>query len=218
MATQPIDIAVRDRLAEVGERRLVAIEVDRAFHDRHDRGEFIDINFAFSRTPGEPKRYVQDRIRERGADGGVDGVRTHPTHVARARESRPDRTDGAVPPQRRVLLVNSIGMRMPTRSVTTEPIRRVWADLGQIPLALGVVAVVAAPVPAFRRAAGVSPRRFRQAAKGDRKFLQDRLAAVIVARSEAATSRPMKLAPTIITCLADAALAIIARLSANVRR
>lgn len=30
--------------------------------------DFIDINFAFSRSPGEPKRYVQDRIRERGAD------------------------------------------------------------------------------------------------------------------------------------------------------
>jgi benzoyl-CoA 2,3-dioxygenase component A len=30
--------------------------------------EFIDINFAFSRVPGEPKRHVQDRIRERGAD------------------------------------------------------------------------------------------------------------------------------------------------------
>jgi benzoyl-CoA 2,3-dioxygenase component A len=30
--------------------------------------EFIDINFAFSRVPGEPKRYVQDRIRERSAD------------------------------------------------------------------------------------------------------------------------------------------------------
>jgi benzoyl-CoA 2,3-dioxygenase component A len=29
--------------------------------------EFIDINFAFSRVPGEPKHYVQDRIRERGA-------------------------------------------------------------------------------------------------------------------------------------------------------
>ena len=29
---------------------------------------FIDINFAFSRVPGEPKRYVQDRIRERGPD------------------------------------------------------------------------------------------------------------------------------------------------------
>lgn len=27
--------------------------------------DFIDINFAFSRQPGEPKRYVQDRIRER---------------------------------------------------------------------------------------------------------------------------------------------------------
>jgi benzoyl-CoA 2,3-dioxygenase component A len=30
--------------------------------------DFIDINFAFSRTPGEPKRYVQDRLRERAAD------------------------------------------------------------------------------------------------------------------------------------------------------
>jgi benzoyl-CoA 2,3-dioxygenase component A len=30
--------------------------------------DFIDINFAFSRVPGAPKRYVQDRIRERGAD------------------------------------------------------------------------------------------------------------------------------------------------------
>jgi len=30
--------------------------------------DFIDINFAFSRTPGEPRRYVQDRMRERAAD------------------------------------------------------------------------------------------------------------------------------------------------------
>ncbi len=30
--------------------------------------DFIDINFAFSRVPGEPKKYVQDRIRERSAD------------------------------------------------------------------------------------------------------------------------------------------------------
>jgi benzoyl-CoA 2,3-dioxygenase component A len=30
--------------------------------------DFIDINFAFSRVPGRPKCYVQDRIRERGAD------------------------------------------------------------------------------------------------------------------------------------------------------
>ena len=29
--------------------------------------DFIDINFAFSRVPGEPKTYVQDRIRERTA-------------------------------------------------------------------------------------------------------------------------------------------------------
>ena len=30
--------------------------------------EFIDINFAFSRVAGEPKQYVQDRIRARSAD------------------------------------------------------------------------------------------------------------------------------------------------------
>ena len=30
--------------------------------------DFIDINFAFSRTPGKPKRYVQDVLRERVAD------------------------------------------------------------------------------------------------------------------------------------------------------
>ncbi len=33
--------------------------------------EFIDINFAFSRTPGEPRRYVQDAMRERVADLGA---------------------------------------------------------------------------------------------------------------------------------------------------
>jgi benzoyl-CoA 2,3-dioxygenase component A len=30
--------------------------------------DFIDISFAFSRTPGQPKRYVQDTMRERAAD------------------------------------------------------------------------------------------------------------------------------------------------------
>ena len=30
--------------------------------------DFIDINFAFSRVPGEPRRYVQDLIRRRGDD------------------------------------------------------------------------------------------------------------------------------------------------------
>ncbi len=30
--------------------------------------DFIDINFAFSRTPGQPKRYVQDLLRERAPD------------------------------------------------------------------------------------------------------------------------------------------------------
>jgi len=32
--------------------------------------DFIDIHFAFSRTPGQPKRYVQDLMRERAADLG----------------------------------------------------------------------------------------------------------------------------------------------------
>ena len=30
--------------------------------------DFIDINLAFSRTPGKPKKYVQDLMRERAAD------------------------------------------------------------------------------------------------------------------------------------------------------
>jgi benzoyl-CoA 2,3-epoxidase subunit A len=30
--------------------------------------EFIDINLAFSRVPGQPKRYVQDLIHARAAD------------------------------------------------------------------------------------------------------------------------------------------------------
>ena len=33
--------------------------------------DFIDINFAFSRVPGQPKRYVQDLMRERAADLGT---------------------------------------------------------------------------------------------------------------------------------------------------
>ena len=33
--------------------------------------DFIDINFAFSRTPEQPKRYVQDAMRERAADIGA---------------------------------------------------------------------------------------------------------------------------------------------------
>ena len=32
------------------------------------RKDFIDINFAFSRTPGQPKKYVQDLMRDRAAD------------------------------------------------------------------------------------------------------------------------------------------------------
>jgi len=30
--------------------------------------DFVDVNLAFSRTPGQPKRYVQDLMRERAAD------------------------------------------------------------------------------------------------------------------------------------------------------
>jgi len=30
--------------------------------------DFIDINFAFSRTPGQPKQYVQHLLRDRAAD------------------------------------------------------------------------------------------------------------------------------------------------------
>jgi benzoyl-CoA 2,3-dioxygenase component A len=30
--------------------------------------DFIDSNFAYSRSPGQPKRYVQDLMRERAAD------------------------------------------------------------------------------------------------------------------------------------------------------
>ena len=33
--------------------------------------DFIDLHFAFSRTPGQPKRYVQDLMRERAADLGA---------------------------------------------------------------------------------------------------------------------------------------------------
>jgi benzoyl-CoA 2,3-dioxygenase component A len=33
--------------------------------------DFIDVNFAFSRTPGQPKRYVQDVLRERATDMGT---------------------------------------------------------------------------------------------------------------------------------------------------
>ena len=43
--------------------------------------------------------------------------------------------------------------RIPERD-TLIVAERVWADLGQIPLALGAVSVVVAPAPAFRRAAG----------------------------------------------------------------
>ena len=33
--------------------------------------DFIDINFAFSRVPGQPRRYVQDAMRDRAADLGA---------------------------------------------------------------------------------------------------------------------------------------------------
>ena len=35
--------------------------------------DFIDINLAFSRTPGQPRRYVQDAMRERAADRRAAG-------------------------------------------------------------------------------------------------------------------------------------------------
>jgi len=41
--------------------------------------DFIDINFAFSRTPDQPRRYVQDRMRERAADL-VELLRDGQTH------------------------------------------------------------------------------------------------------------------------------------------
>ena len=41
--------------------------------------DFIDINLAFSRTPGQPKRYVQDLMRERAADLGAAADR--PEHL-----------------------------------------------------------------------------------------------------------------------------------------
>ena len=42
--------------------------------------DFIDINLAFSRVPGEPKRYVQDLIRTRRR-GGEEAHRSPVRHV-----------------------------------------------------------------------------------------------------------------------------------------
>ena len=42
--------------------------------------DFIDINLAFSRTPGQPKRYVQDLMRERAPDLG-ELLRSSDTYV-----------------------------------------------------------------------------------------------------------------------------------------
>jgi AraC-like DNA-binding protein len=52
----------------------------------------------------------------------------------------------------------------------TRPVTEVALDVG--------FADLSNFVRTFHRAAGVSPRRFRQAAKGDRKIFQDRLAAL----------------------------------------
>jgi benzoyl-CoA 2,3-dioxygenase component A len=41
--------------------------------------DFIDINFAFSRTLGQPKRYVQDLMRERAADL-IELLKSNDTH------------------------------------------------------------------------------------------------------------------------------------------
>lgn len=42
--------------------------------------DFIDINLAFSRTPGQPRKYVQDLMRER-ADDVLDLLRSEHTHI-----------------------------------------------------------------------------------------------------------------------------------------
>ncbi|MDE2120280.1 MAG: benzoyl-CoA oxygenase, partial [Betaproteobacteria bacterium] len=42
--------------------------------------DFIDIHLAFSRTPGQPRRYVQDLMRERAADLG-ELLRDDNTHI-----------------------------------------------------------------------------------------------------------------------------------------
>ena len=60
---------VRGRQADAVLRRAHAARSCRtSARCRTCRKDFIDINLAFSRTPGQPKRYVQDLIRERGAD------------------------------------------------------------------------------------------------------------------------------------------------------
>ena len=41
--------------------------------------DFIDINFAFSRIPGQPKRYVQDLMRERATDL-IELLKSNDTH------------------------------------------------------------------------------------------------------------------------------------------
>jgi RNA methyltransferase, TrmH family len=49
--------------------------------------------------------------------------------------------------------VRALLARIPARDILIVP-EPVWADFAQIPVAIGVVAVVRAPTPAFRRAAG----------------------------------------------------------------
>ena len=44
--------------------------------------DFVDINFAFSRAPDQPKRYVQDRIRERAREGGADAAGRRLLHLS----------------------------------------------------------------------------------------------------------------------------------------
>ena len=46
--------------------------------------DFIDINFAFSREPGQPKRYVQDVMRERAADLAACSPTRTPTSTSAA--------------------------------------------------------------------------------------------------------------------------------------
>ena len=72
------DISVRSsRLSKLSRGATAGRFAGRRARTRRDRllpknrakeVNFIDINLAFSRTPGQPKRYVQDLIHERAVD------------------------------------------------------------------------------------------------------------------------------------------------------
>ena len=58
--------------------------------------DFIDFNLAFSRTPGQPKRYVQDLMRERAAD--LAPARGPERLLLRVRPEGDGRGRGSCPP------------------------------------------------------------------------------------------------------------------------